>query len=228
MSSQKLILKAENINKSYFDDDKQKIEILKNINLELYEKQSIAIVGSSGSGKSTLLHILAGLDTPTSGNINFLGKNWGGLDTKHSKERNKYMGFVYQFHHLVWELSAIENAMLPLWIASGKTHTSEQIKKGEFLLEKLGLSHRLEHLPSQLSGGERQRVAIARALINNPICILADEPTGNLDKQHSKNVFTLLKQACEEQSSSLIVVTHDYEIASECNKTATITDGVLV
>ncbi|MFM2345220.1 MAG: hypothetical protein RLZZ210_1834 [Pseudomonadota bacterium] len=223
----KLILQAQNVNKSYFDDDKQKIEILSDINLELYEKHSIAIVGSSGSGKSTLLHILAGLDMPTTGSIKFLGNSWGGLDNKHSKERNKYMGFIYQFHHLVWELSAIENAMLPLWISSGKTHTSEQIKKAQILLDKLGLSHRLEHLPSQLSGGERQRVAIARALIHNPACILADEPTGNLDKQHSRNVFNLLKQTCNEQNASLVVVTHDPEIASECDRTVTIKGGVL-
>jgi lipoprotein-releasing system ATP-binding protein len=215
-----IILKASNIYKEYDNDNdniKTNIQILKNINFSVEQGKSIAIVGASGSGKSTLLHILGGLDLPSSGSIEFMGKPWGGLDKKHSIERNQYMGFIYQFHHLIWELSALENAMLPLWIAQGKTHTSEQIKIATALLEKLGLGDRANNLPSQLSGGERQRVAIARAIINKPKCILADEPTGNLDRTNADMVFDMLKDMCIEYGSSLVVVTHDASLSAKCD-----------
>jgi len=223
----KIILQANNISKNYKDALDNSINILSNININLYEQESVAIVGSSGSGKSTLLHLLGGLDMPSSGNITFLDKPWGGLDKKQSLDRNKYMGFIYQFHHLIWELTALENAMLPLWIAQGKTHTPSQIKLASELLDKLGLSHRLDNLPSQLSGGERQRVAIARALIHKPLCILADEPTGNLDRKHALNVFDLLQKSCEEYGATLVVVTHDQSIAGQCSRVLAMDNGKL-
>ncbi len=213
-----IILQAFNVHKTYQDESDNDIKIFKNIDFTLRATESVAIVGASGSGKSSLLHILGGLDQPTHGHVDFLGQRWGGLDKKSSQKRNQYMGFIYQFHHLILELTALENTMLPLWISQNKTHTSEQIKLAAQLLEKLGLAHRLQHLPSQLSGGERQRVAIARALIHKPMCILADEPTGNLDRQNAILVFDTLTQCCVDYGSSLVVVTHDTLIAQNCQR----------
>jgi lipoprotein-releasing system ATP-binding protein len=222
MNKHNIILQAFNLHKVYADEAEQSIDVFKAINFTLHAKESVAIVGASGSGKSSLLHVLGGLDQPTQGYVEFLGTKWGGLDNTSSKKRNQYMGFIYQFHHLILELTALENTMLPLWIAQNKTHTTEQIKLASQLLDKLGLNHRLQHLPSQLSGGERQRVAIARALIHKPICILADEPTGNLDRQNATHVFNILKQCCVDDGASLVVVTHDSSIAQNCERVITL------
>lgn len=209
-----IVICVENLSFSY---KKDKNLILKKINFNAYAGETVAIVGASGSGKSTFLHLLAGLDQPTNGKIWL--KNQLISDTKdhqRAKIRNQFMGFVYQFHHLLAEFSALENVAMPLLIAGEKRKVAYQ--KAKELLNAVGLSQRINHLPHQLSGGERQRTAIARSLINNPICLLADEPTGNLDSQNAKNIFLLMQDLIKKLNGAMIVVTHDLEIAKQTDR----------
>lgn len=197
-----------------YEEGNLKTPVIHDLNFELLRNQRVAITGASGSGKSTLLHLLAGLDKPTSGEVSLMGNDFAQLsESKKGKLRNQFMGFVYQFHYLLPELSALENVMLPLRIARCAPKMAE-IKAKE-LLERVGLSHRFHHKPSELSGGERQRVAIARALITEPACVLADEPTGNLDEASADQVFQLMKELNEERHTALVLVTHDVALANK-------------
>lgn len=232
MSEMKLV-ECQNVVKQYADviDTKSKeltvtTQVLKGVNLDIAQGEQIAILGQSGSGKSTLLHILGMLDNPTSGVVKILGQDVTSLnETERAAFRNENMGFIYQFHHLLMEFSAVENVAMPLLIKG--VSNQEANKEATKLLELVGLSHRLNHNPSQLSGGERQRVAIARALVNKPKLVLADEPTGNLDKENAEHVFKLFMQLNKEFGTSLVVVTHDLELAGRFNRVIKLDDGLI-
>ncbi|OSI36158.1 lipoprotein-releasing ABC transporter ATP-binding protein LolD [Neisseria dumasiana] len=220
-----VVLKCERVFKSY-NDGALSVRVLNNLNLEVHEGQSVSIIGASGSGKSTLLHILGGLDMPTSGSVHLMGHDLGKLNQKQLGDlRNQYLGFVYQFHHLLPEFSALENVMMPLLI--GKKPKAEAEAQAAAMLEKVGLKQRMLHRPSELSGGERQRAAIARALVTRPKCLLADEPTGNLDRKNAQNVLDMMLDLKNELRTSLIVVTHDDELAACFDRVMSMTDGDL-
>ena len=209
-----------------FIQGKNELEILKGIDLQIDAGEQVAIIGASGSGKSTLLHLLGGLDLPTSGQVSVAGVDLSSLDEAgRARIRNKNLGFVYQFHHLLPEFTALENVAMPLLIAKADTHTAHE--KARQLLEAVGLSARLTHKPSELSGGERQRTAIARAMVTNPACVLADEPTGNLDQKTAADVFDLMKKTNQDLHSSMVIVTHDLSIARQMKKGYTLMDGYL-
>lgn len=221
-----LVLIASNLNKIFYQGDVP-IEILRDINLQINSGQRLAIVGTSGSGKSTLLHCLGGLDRPTSGQILIQGQDINRLSPKRAGQlRNRTLGFVYQFHHLLQELTAIENVAMPLLIRG--TNTKEATMQAETILKRVGLGSRLTHKPAQLSGGERQRAAIARALVHKPACVLADEPTGNLDRRTAEQVFELMLEVNQEIGTSLVLVTHDTQIASRMDQVLRLEDGILV
>lgn len=218
------VIQGKNIDKRFVDGALD-TQVLNDISLTISAGDRLAIVGSSGSGKSTLLHLLGGLDTPTSGSVHIQGQDINTLSVgAASKMRNKTLGFVYQFHHLLPELSALENVALPLII--GGTKPKSAIEQAAVLLEKVGLGHRLKHKPSELSGGERQRAAIARALITNPACLLADEPTGNLDHHTAEQVFDLMLELNATLDTALVIVTHDTTLANRMDKVLTLQDGV--
>ncbi len=209
-----------------FTDGGLNTSVLDNVNLSIEKADKIAIVGSSGSGKSTLLHLLGGLDSPSQGTVELHGKNINKLSVKAlSRLRNASLGFVYQFHHLLPEFSAVENVALPLVIGGNSPQHAQQLAIE--LLDKVGLSHRLRHKPSELSGGERQRAALARALITQPDCLLADEPTGNLDHKTAQAIFDLILDLNKEFGTALVIVTHDHELASRMDKVFTLMDGQL-
>ncbi|MFL0809153.1 MAG: lipoprotein-releasing ABC transporter ATP-binding protein LolD [Agarilytica sp.] len=219
------VLVCENVCKTYAEGP-QNVEVLSGVNLRLEKAQSIAIIGASGSGKSTLLNVLGGLDKASAGDVYLRGESFSHLDENaRGRLRNKYMGFVYQFHHLLPEFSAEENVAMPLLIAGlGK---KEAKRLAQQKLQAVGLDSRLQHKPSELSGGERQRVAIARALANNPSCVLMDEPTGNLDRNNAVAIQNLMNTLRDELETSFIVVTHDEHIARGLDKVFTLQDGVL-
>ncbi|CDZ78758.1 Lipoprotein-releasing system ATP-binding protein LolD [Legionella massiliensis] len=219
------IFNCQNVGKTYHDGT-ESVEVLKSIDLTIKPGERIAIVGPSGSGKSTLLHLLGGLDNPSTGQLFMQGTNWQALSEKQRcKLRNRELGFVYQFHHLLPEFSALENVSMPLLLAD-KTVVEAEVQ-AEQILAQVGLAHRLKHKPSQLSGGERQRVAIARALVHQPSCVLADEPTGNLDNATASKVFDLMLGLNENLNTALIIVTHDQHLAARMDKVLTIQDGFL-
>jgi len=219
------VLECRSLVKS-FRDGKSKITVLNNIDFTVMPGERLAIVGVSGSGKSTLLHLLGGLDKPTSGEILISGKNVQALSEKElSLTRNKTLGFVYQFHHLLPEFTVLENVCIPLLIRGNKPR--DAIEKANVILKKVGLSKRLTHKVGELSGGEKQRTAIARALVLDPACVLADEPTGNLDAHTADQVYDTMLELNEELQMSLIVVTHDTNLASKMDETYVLEDGVL-
>ena len=218
-------MKCEKVVKKY-DDGALSVQVLNGLDLEVSQGQSVSIIGSSGSGKSTLLHILGGLDRPSEGRVVLMGSDLGQLNQKQLGHlRNQYLGFVYQFHHLLPEFSALENVMMPLLI--GKKPKAEAEAQAVAMLGKVGLAQRVLHRPSELSGGERQRAAIARALVTRPKCLLADEPTGNLDRKNAQNVLDMMLDLKNELNTSLIVVTHDDELAVRFERVLTMKDGHL-
>lgn len=221
-----LVLECRALNRVY-PQAGQPIHVLRDLQLAVARGERVAIVGASGSGKSTLLNLLGGLDQPDSGEVLIAGRSWQSMNEKlRASWRNQHLGFVYQFHHLLVEFTALENAVMPLLIA-GKTKAvaAEQAKK---LLEQVGLGARLEHKPAQLSGGERQRVAIARALVNQPACVLMDEPTGNLDADNAKHIQSLLNQLNQEHGLAFVLVTHDQQIAKQQDRCLSLLNGQLV
>ena len=210
-----------------FTQGKNELKILKGIDLEITAGEQVAIIGASGSGKSTLLHLLGGLDLPTAGQVRVAGIDLATLDEAgRARLRNKNLGFVYQFHHLLPEFTALENVAMPLFISRASADAA--FDKATALLTAVGLSARVSHKPSELSGGERQRTAIARAMATDPACVLADEPTGNLDQKTAAEVFDLMKQTNQQLNSSLVIVTHDLSIAKQMQKGYILSDGHLV
>lgn len=221
----KILLQCDNLCKRYQEGNVQ-TDVLHDVSFSVGQGEMMAIVGSSGSGKSTLLHLLGGLDTPTSGDVVFDNQAMSKLSSTAKAElRNRELGFIYQFHHLLPDFTALENVAMPLLI--GKIKPAEIEQRARDMLRSVGLEHRAKHRPSELSGGERQRVAIARALVNKPRLVLADEPTGNLDARNADSIFQLLGELNQSQGTAFLVVTHDLHLAKRMNRQLEMRDGRL-
>ena len=225
MNAPTAILRCQQLGMIYSEGPND-VEVLRSIDLQINAGERIAIVGASGSGKSTLLHLLGGLDLPSSGSVWIDGQEMSGVsDKKRGDIRNQYLGFVYQFHHLLPEFTAVENVAMPLLIRG--VDTEEASQAASVLLEEIGLGHRLQHRPVELSGGERQRTAIARALVTKPACVLADEPTGNLDHKTAEAVFEMMIELNEKSGTALVMVTHDMSLADRMDTIYHLEDDVL-
>lgn len=221
-----IVLRAERLAKVYAEG-KLRTPVFDGLNLAVRQGETVAIIGASGVGKSTLLHLLGGLDTPSAGEVWVAGQRMSALsDAARGKLRNKSLGFIYQFHHLLPEFTALENVMLPV-LLSGMDMASAR-ERAEALLEQVGLAHRREHKPGELSGGERQRAAVARALVNKPACVLGDEPTGNLDEKTAAVVFDLMLALNRSERTSLVLVTHDRRLARRLDRVLELHEGRLM
>ena len=219
------VLRAEALGKTYAEG-KLRTPVFDALDFAVAPGETVAIVGASGAGKSTLLHLLGGLDVPTSGEVYVAGQRMSALsDAARGQLRNRALGFIYQFHHLLPEFTALENVMLPVLLAGSSVPTASQ--RATALLEAVGLGHRLEHKPGELSGGERQRAAVARALVNKPACVLGDEPTGNLDEKTAAQVFELMLELNRAERTSLVLVTHDRRLAHRLDRVMELQQGRL-